>query len=144
MYTSDDERFLAVNTFNDNKVFEISPAGIELRRSTFSTNTITNTVFTATQLHAVDNATANVFALSDFSLISSTPHHDFLYRSVIDPLTGNLGVMTNEDEYSIFDPVSMLLLRTIKIAWDPNSPDDYIRLMNNHLISRGGFRLEMP
>lgn len=144
LYTSEDQRFLAVNTFNENRVFEISPAGIELRRSTFSTNTITNTVFTATQLHAVDNSTANVFALSDFSQISSTPHHNFLYRSIIDPLTGHLGVMTNEDEYSIFDPISMTLLRTIKIGRDPNSPDDFIQLMNNHLISRGGFRLEMP
>ena len=142
--TSEDQRFLAVNTYNENKVFEISPAGIELRRATFSTNTITITAFTATHLHAIDNSTASVFALSDFSQISSTPHHEFVYRSTIDPLTGYLGVMTTENEYSIFDPVSMTLLRTIKIARQSSSPDDFIQLMNNHLISRGGFRLKMP
>lgn len=144
LHASEDQRYVAANTFYQNRVFEISPAGIEIRRGILSTNTITNALFTDTQLRMVDGSASTVYALSDFSQVSSISHPAFLNRSMIDPLTGNLGVLTAEDEYSIYDPVLMTLLHKIKVNRYSNSPDDFIQLMNNQLVSRGGFRMALP
>jgi hypothetical protein len=81
--------------------------------------------------------------LADFGLISSMSHADFLYTSTIDPLTGRLGVSTAEDEFSIYDPSTMTILNKIKVKREGGA-DDFIQLINNHLISKGGFRIALP
>jgi hypothetical protein len=63
---------------------------------------------------------------------------------MIDPLTGHMGVTTADDEFSIYDPVSMTLLNKIKIIRSSNSTDDFIQLANNHIISKDGFRMALP
>jgi hypothetical protein len=142
--TSENQDYVLLTTSYENKVFEISSGGIELRRTTISAGNITNALFTDSEMQILDNTTSSVYALTDFSLVSSAFHEEFHYRSMIDPLTGHLGVMTAEDEYSIYDPASMTLLNTIKVGRYPNSPDDFIQLMNNRLISRAGYRLTLP
>jgi hypothetical protein len=142
--SSADQKFVAANTLNENKVFELSAAGVELRRATLSTNMITNAVFTATELHMIDNSNATVYALSDFSQVSSTPHPDFIYRPMIDPLNGNIGGQTAEDEYSVFNPITMAVVQKVKVGRYSDSPEDFIQLMNNRLVSRAGFRLQLP
>ncbi len=47
MYTSDNQRYVFVNNFNDNSIFEISGAGVETRRASVSTNTVQAAVFNA-------------------------------------------------------------------------------------------------
>lgn len=142
--TSASQGYVLINTADDTKAFEISPAGSEVRQATITATSIKNALFTASQVHIFDNNSTNTFSLSDFTLVSSMSHTEFLYASTIDPLTGHLGVTTSEDEFSIYDPVSMTLLNKIKIGRDANSPDDFIQLMNNHLISKAGFRMALP
>ncbi len=144
IHTNESQQYVAVNTVFDNKVFEISPAGLEIRRATLSNDVIARAVFTPGALHLIDNGFSKVYALSDFTQTSSTSHPLFDYRAILDPLTGNLGAYTAEDEYSIFEPVTMTLLHTIKINRYSGAPADFIQLMNNQLISRGGFRLSLP
>lgn len=144
MHTSEDQRYVYVNTFYENKIFEISSGGVELRRATVSEDAITTAVFTPSEIHVIDNSTSTVFALSDFTQTASSSHPLFMYRPTIDPFTGNLGVLTGELEYSIYDPLSMNLLHAIKLKRNSNDTDDFIQVMNHQLISTGGFRLALP
>ena len=140
--TSVSQGYLVVNTMDATLAFEISGTGTEVRQATITASPVKAAMFTATQLKIFDANTTATFSLSDFGLVSSTSHPDFLYTCTIDPLTGHLGVSTAEDEFSIFDPATMTLLNTIKVSRNPGS-DDFIQLMNNHLISKGGFRLAL-
>ncbi len=141
--TSVSQSYLAVNTNYETIGFEISPAGTILRQSALTATRTKAAMFTATQLKIFDSNTTSTFSLSDFGLVSSISHPEFLYASTIDPLTGNMGVNTADDEFSIYDPATMTLLNKIKISRSPGS-DDFIQLMNNQLVSRGGFRIALP
>ena len=141
--TSLSQSYVVVNTVDATHAFEISGAGTEIRQATIMASPIKAAMFTATQLKVFDANTTATFALSDFGLVSSSSHPDFLYTSTIDPLTGKLGVSTAEDEFSIYDPATMTLLNKIKVT-RASGAEDFIQLMNNHLISKGGFRIELP
>ena len=141
--TSVSQSYIVVNTVDATTAFEISGTGTQIRQATITASSIKAATFTATHLKIFDTNTTATFSLSDFGLVSSMSHADFLYTSTIDPLTGRLGVSTAEDEFSIFDPATMTLLNTIKVKREGGS-DDFIQLMNNHLISKAGFRLALP
>ena len=141
--TSTSQSYLVVNTNYETIAFEISPAGTVLRQATITASRTKAAIFTPTQLRIFDANTTATFSLSDFSLVSSVSHPEFLYTSTIDPLTGHLGVSTADDEVSIYDPATMTLLNKIKVSRNVGS-DDFIQLMNNQLISKGGFRMALP
>lgn len=141
--TSTSQTYLTVNTNYETIAFEISPAGTVLRQATITASRTKAVIFTPTQLRIFDANTTATFSLSDFSLVSSVSHPEFLYTSTIDHLTGHLGVSTADDEFSIYDPASMSLLNKIKVSRIPGS-DDFIQLMNNQLISKAGFRIALP
>ena len=143
MYTSDNQRYVFVNNFNDNRIFEISGAGVEIRRASVSTNTVQAAVFNADKLYLFDILTTQVLDLSSFTHTSSAQHPHFNTYS-LDPLTGRLGALTDQFEYSVYEPLTMDLIHKINIARYSNSPDSFIQLVNNHLISTHGYRLALP
>ena len=136
--------YVLINSSDATRVFEISGGGVEVRQALLTNYSIRNGFFNGNELHIIDDNSVNIFSLADFSLISSQAHAEFLYTSMIDPLTGHLGVSTAEDEYSIFDPVSMTLVDKIKINRTSNATSEFIQLINNQVVSKGGFRMALP
>ena len=143
IYTSDNQQYVFVNNFNDNKIFEISGAGVEIRRASVSKNTNQVAHFTADKAYLFDVLATQVFDLSNFTHTSSAQHPHFRTYS-LDPLTGRLGALTDQFEYSVYEPLTMDLIHKINIARYSNSPDSFIQLVNNHLISTHGYRLVLP
>jgi hypothetical protein len=143
IYTSDNQQYVFVSNFNDNKIFEISGAGLEIRRASVSKNTNQVAHFTADKAYLFDVLATQVFDLSNFTHTSSGPHPHFRSYSV-DPLTGRLGALTDQFEYSVYDPLTMDLIHKFNIARYSNSLDSFVHLVNNHLISTHGYRLALP
>ena len=141
--TSEDQRYVFVDNFTDNKIFEISAAGIEVRRETLSRANSQTAVFDADKIYLIDAMNTNVFDLNNFAHLASFHHPRFDTHSV-DPLTGRLGALTGQFEYSVYDPLAMDLVYKIPLTRYSNSPDNFIQLVNNHLISSHGYRLALP